>query len=83
MGKSNRFAVHSRSFPPSANGCWKACNPLLTRAGLCVCVSVCEHECMCACVCTCVGRALEQFTAAGLLMNEGIRIADVEHEARK
>lgn len=44
-------------------------------------VSVCAR--VGACACTCVGRALEQFTAAGLLMNEGIRIADVGFGARE
>ena len=46
---------------------------------------LCLSECTRAeaCARTCVGRALEQFTTAGLLMNEGIRRADVGHEARK
>lgn len=39
--------------------------------------------CVCACTCTCVGRVLEEFTTAGFLMNEGIRIADVEYGAKK
>lgn len=33
--------------------------------------------------CACVGKALEKFTTAGRLMNEGIRIADVEYGVRK
>lgn len=49
----------------------------------CACVCACAHLCKCACVCTCVERALEQFTTAGVLMNEGIRIADVVYGTRK
>lgn len=49
----------------------------------CACVCACAHLCKCVCVCTCVERALEQFTTAGVLMNEGIRIADVVYGTRK
>ena len=77
MSKSDRLTLHSYS-PSAAYG---------TREGTSLSSHVHAPVSECtraeACARTCVGRALEQFTTAGLLMNEGIRRADVGHEARK
>lgn len=42
---------------------------------------MCARARKCACVCTRVGRTSGQFATAGLLMNEGISIADAERGA--
>lgn len=78
MSKSDRLALHSCSLS-SAYGTSEG--KALPHAYVFLCLPECARAE--ACARTCVGRALEQFTTAGLLMNEGIRRADVGHEARK
>lgn len=81
MGKSNRFAIHSLFSLQCRQGLEKL-QPF-TYPCMLGCVCLCMSVSACAHVYTCIGRALEQFTTAGVLMNEGIRIADVKHKARK